>query len=88
VVLFTFGLGTANPAALGRAMAVRPGVIGSAAALWGGVQMTLGAITTALAALGTQPALAAAVVMLGVTLLAMICFELGLREGRIEQRLR
>ncbi|HSV79549.1 MAG TPA: Bcr/CflA family efflux MFS transporter [Ramlibacter sp.] len=80
VLLFTLGQGTANPAALGRAMAVRPGVIGSAAALWGGVQMTLGAATTGLAALGSQPARAAAIVMLGVTLFAMVCFELGLRS--------
>lgn len=83
VLVFSFGLGIANPAAMGRAMAVDPRLYGSAAGLYGCLQMSAGATTTSLTALGAEPALAAAVVMLSVIAFVGVCFEVGLRNAHL-----
>jgi DHA1 family bicyclomycin/chloramphenicol resistance-like MFS transporter len=61
--LFTLGAGTAAPAALTQAISVNPQVIGSASGLYGFTQMATGAICTALAGVGRDPALAAAIIL-------------------------
>jgi DHA1 family bicyclomycin/chloramphenicol resistance-like MFS transporter len=61
--LFTLGAGTAAPAALTQAISVNPQVIGSASGLYGFTQMATGAICTAHAGVGRDPALAAAIIL-------------------------
>ncbi|MDB5848933.1 MAG: Bcr/CflA family drug resistance efflux transporter [Rhodoferax sp.] len=63
--LFTLGAGVASPAALTEAISVNPRVTGSASGLYGFTQMTVGAVCTALVGLGSDPALAAGLVMVG-----------------------
>lgn len=65
--LFTLGIGTAAPAALTQAIGVNPQVIGSASGLYGFTQMAVGALCTALAGLGSNPALAAAALVLAAS---------------------
>jgi DHA1 family bicyclomycin/chloramphenicol resistance-like MFS transporter len=50
--LFTIGAGLCAPVALTLATDVNPAIAGSAAGLYGGVQMSVGALCTALAGLG------------------------------------
>lgn len=88
ILLFTFGMGVTNPVAMGKVMVVNPRLIGSAAGLYGFIQMTAGAITTSLTALGKEPAFAAAVVMLGGIMFAIMCFEMGFRSKRSASRSR
>ena len=78
--VFAFGAGVASPAALTQAMSVNPLVIGSASGLYGFSQMGVGAICTALAGLGSNPALAAAVVLVGAGVLAQVAFWVALRR--------
>jgi MFS transporter, DHA1 family, multidrug resistance protein len=82
LLLMTFGVGLSNPPAIGKAMAIDPRLFGSAAGLYGSIQMAAGAITSSLTALGTEPALAAAIVMSTVNLVVIACFEFGMR-GRV-----
>lgn len=63
--VFTLGVGVASPAALTEAISVNPRVTGSASGLYGFTQMSVGAISTALVGLGSDPALAAGLVLVG-----------------------
>lgn len=72
--LFTLGVGTAAPAALAQALGVNPMVIGSASGLYGFTQMAVGALCTALAGLGSDPALAAALVLATAGAVAQLSF--------------
>ena len=63
--VFTLGVGVASPAALTEAISVNPRVTGSASGLYGFTQMIVGAISTALVGLGSDPALAAGLVLVG-----------------------
>ena len=72
--LFTLGVGTAAPAALAQALGVNPIVIGSASGLYGFTQMAVGALCTALAGLGSDPALAAALVLATAGAVAQLSF--------------
>jgi MFS transporter, DHA1 family, multidrug resistance protein len=72
--VFTFGAGIASPAALTQAVGVNPKVIGSASGLYGFAQMAVGAGCTALAGLGRDPALAAALVLSGAGIVAQLSF--------------
>ena len=72
--LFTLGVGTAAPAALAQALGVNPMVIGSASGLYGFTQMAVGALCTALAGLGSDPALAAALVLAAAGAVAQLSF--------------
>ncbi len=72
--LFTLGVGIAAPAALTQAVSVNPNVIGSASGLYGFAQMAVGAICTAAAGAGSNPALATAVVLVVTGCLAQASF--------------
>jgi DHA1 family bicyclomycin/chloramphenicol resistance-like MFS transporter len=63
--VFTLGVGVASPAALTEAISVNPRVTGSASGLYGFTQMSVGAVSTALVGLGSDPALAAGLVLVG-----------------------
>jgi DHA1 family bicyclomycin/chloramphenicol resistance-like MFS transporter len=88
---FTLGAGLAAPLALSEAISVNPRVIGSASGLYGFTQMAIGALCAALAGLGSNPALAAAIVLVGAGVIAQVSFwiALGSRKapaGREAQR--
>ena len=83
--LFTLGVGTAAPAALAQALGVNPLVIGSASGLYGFTQMAVGALCTALAGLGPDPALAAALVLATAGAVAQLSFWIATKAAcRIE----
>ena len=81
---FTLGAGIASPMALTEAVSVNPHVIGSASGLYGFVQMAVGALCTALAAIGGNPALSTALVLACAGLVAQTSFwiALGVRGRR------
>ncbi|OZI24208.1 MFS transporter [Bordetella genomosp. 7] len=72
--LYTLGTGVAGPTALTLAINVNPAVIGSASGLYGGVQMGVGALCTALAGLGMSPAFSTALVLACAGVLGQMCF--------------
>lgn len=74
-VTMTFGAGMASPAALSRALTVRPALTGSAAGLYGFGQMAMGAIGTLLVGFGEVPALSCAVTQICLTGLALASFR-------------
>lgn len=77
--LFTVGVGLASPMALTKAVSVNPKVIGSAAGLYGSTQMAIGALCTALAGLGRDPALAAASVLAAAGVIGQAAFWVAAR---------
>lgn len=79
MLLYACGCGMAGPAVLAKAVSVDPQRIGAAAGLYGFSQMGVGAACTALAAMGSNPALAAAVVLAGASLLAQMALGVALR---------
>lgn len=81
-LIFAVGVGLASPLALTKAVSINPKVIGSAAGLYGFSQMAVGALCAALAGLGGNPALAAAVVLAGAALLGQLAFWIALRGER------
>lgn len=82
--VYTVGVGTASPAALAEAVSINPFVIGSASGLYGFAQMAVGAICTILAGLGSDPALAVAIVLAGAGIVAQTSFWIALRERRLQ----
>jgi len=78
--LFTLGVGMASPTALTQAISVNPHVIGSASGLYGFTQMAVGALCTALAGMGRNPALASALVLAASGLVAQLSFWIALRR--------
>jgi DHA1 family bicyclomycin/chloramphenicol resistance-like MFS transporter len=80
--LYTVGVGTAAPAALTKAVSINPFVIGSASGLYGFAQMAVGAICTAFAGLGSDPALSVALVLATAGIIAQISFWVALRDTR------
>jgi DHA1 family bicyclomycin/chloramphenicol resistance-like MFS transporter len=85
--VFTVGVGIAAPAALTQAISVNPRVIGSASGLYGFTQMAVGALCTALAGLGHDAALSAAVVLAAASVVGQASFWIALRwreNGRAE----
>jgi DHA1 family bicyclomycin/chloramphenicol resistance-like MFS transporter len=74
VFVFSVGVGTASPMALTQAISVNPHVIGSASGLYGCTQMAVGALCTALASIGPDPALAAASVLVGAGVISQVSF--------------
>lgn len=79
--VFTMGVGLASPMALTKAVSVNPKVIGSAAGLYGFAQMAIGALCTALAGLGRDPALAAASVLAAAGVIGQVAFWTAARAG-------
>lgn len=82
MLFFTTGIGMTSPAALGKAISVEPRLTGSAAGLYGFSQMASGAVATSLAALGEDPALASAVVLVGAGVVAVGAFSAAMRAER------
>ncbi|WP_198655754.1 multidrug effflux MFS transporter [Salinicola sp. CR57] len=82
VLLFTFGVGMTGPTALTLAVGINPKVVGSAAGLYGFAQMGIGALCTALAGLGDNPALGAAVVLATAAVIGQIALRTALRFDR------
>ena len=78
--LFTLGAGMASPTALTKAISVNPDAIGSAAGLYGFAQMAVGAVSTTLAGLGANPALAAASVLAAAGVIGQAAFFIALRN--------
>jgi DHA1 family bicyclomycin/chloramphenicol resistance-like MFS transporter len=76
---YALGVGMASPAALTQAISLNPNVIGSASGLYGFAQMAVGAVCTALAGIGSNPALAVALVLAGAGTLAQTAFWIALR---------
>lgn len=74
VVVYCFGSGITSPASLSKALSINPLVAGSASGIYGFMQMMVGALCTSLSGLGDNPALAAAVVLLGACIVAQACF--------------
>ncbi|MBV8663794.1 MAG: multidrug effflux MFS transporter, partial [Hyphomicrobiales bacterium] len=63
MLIYNVGVGCAAPAALVQAISVNKHAVGSASGLYGFAQMAVGAALVALAGLGSDPALSAAVVL-------------------------
>jgi DHA1 family bicyclomycin/chloramphenicol resistance-like MFS transporter len=78
--VFTIGVGIASPAALTQAVSVNPLVIGSASGLYGFTQMAVGAVCTAAAGFGSDPALAAAIVLTVAGIVAQLSFWVATRR--------
>ena len=72
--VFGVGVGAAAPAALVKAISVNPRVTGTASGLYGSVQMAVGAALVALAGLGSNPALASAIVLVAAGVVAQASF--------------
>ncbi len=70
----TFGVGIAAPSALTQAMNVNTRVIGSASGLYGCAQMAIGAFCTAMVGIGSNPALAAAIILATASTITQIAF--------------
>jgi DHA1 family bicyclomycin/chloramphenicol resistance-like MFS transporter len=82
MMMFTCGAGMVSPAALGKAVSVRPRLVGSAAGLYGFSQMAVGAICTAIAASGSNPAISALIVMASATAIAQVAITVAVRADR------
>jgi len=82
VLLFTFGVGMTGPTALTLAVGINPKVVGSAAGLYGFAQMGIGALCTALAGLGDNPALATAIVLATAAVIGQIALRTALHFDR------
>lgn len=85
--VFTVGVGLASPMALTKALGVNPKVIGSAAGLYGFTQMAVGALCTALAGLGRDPALAAASVLAMAGVVGQTAFWMAARAEKANSRI-
>ena len=76
----TVGVGMAAPLALTRAISIHPEVTGSAAGLYGAIQMAVGSVSMMLAGLGQDAAIAASLVLVGAGLMSQLAFWLTLRR--------
>jgi DHA1 family bicyclomycin/chloramphenicol resistance-like MFS transporter len=79
MIVYCVGAGLCSPAVSTLSISVDPRLIGSAAGLYGFMQMTVGAACTTLAGLGRDPAVAACTVLVGAALLALVSFRVALR---------
>jgi len=81
MLVFSCGAGLVSPVALAKTVSVDPALTGSAAGLYGFTQMLVGAVCTSLATLGSSPALATAIILVGAVVFAGGAFTLGTRAG-------
>ena len=79
MVVYCVGAGICSPAVSTLSISVDPRLTGSAAGLYGFLQMTVGAACTTLGGFGHVPAIAAGVVLLGASVLAQLAFRVALR---------
>jgi DHA1 family bicyclomycin/chloramphenicol resistance-like MFS transporter len=82
--LFSLGCGAASPSAMTLAISVNTRVIGSAAGLYGFAQMGVGALATAAAGIGNDPALTAAVILMIAGIVAQAAFWIAARVKQPE----
>ncbi|WP_326536585.1 Bcr/CflA family efflux MFS transporter [Pseudorhodoferax sp.] len=82
LLVFTFGTGITNPVVMARALGVLPQLTGSAAGLFGCLQMAIGAGMTVLASLGSDPAVTAGLLLLGAGLLSGLCLLVAVAPAR------
>lgn len=81
MLTLNLGLGLSYPSTLGKVIQIEPRLVGSATGLYGTLQMTAGTLITVwTVALGVEPALAAACVMLAVLLGVAFNLEWGLKH--------
>lgn len=85
MTLFTIGVGIAGPLALAEATSVNPRAVGSASGLYGFIQMSIGALTVALAGAGEDPALAAAIVLVAAGMIGQVAFSIAFRSSPADQ---
>ncbi|WP_424137635.1 multidrug effflux MFS transporter [Roseomonas chloroacetimidivorans] len=76
--VFTLGVGIAGPSALAQAISLNPRVTGSASGIYGFIQMAVGSICSALAGLGSNAALSAALVLAGAGIVGQVAFRTAL----------
>ncbi|WP_338665666.1 multidrug effflux MFS transporter [Pararoseomonas sp. SCSIO 73927] len=82
--VFTLCVGVAGPAVLTQAISLNPRITGSASGLYGFIQMAIGSLCSALVGLGSNPALAAAVVLTGAGVVGQVAFRVALYgKGRV-----
>jgi DHA1 family bicyclomycin/chloramphenicol resistance-like MFS transporter len=87
MLVFTSGIGLVHPILLGKALAMRPHLAGSASGLYGFSQMTLGAGSAALTGLGSDPGVSCMRVLCGASVLSCACVAYALmRERRLASR--
>ncbi len=79
MIVYCIGAGVCSPAVSTLSISVDPRLIGSAAGLYGFLQMTIGAACTTLAGIGHDPAVAAGTVLVGAALLAQASFRIAMR---------
>jgi DHA1 family bicyclomycin/chloramphenicol resistance-like MFS transporter len=79
MIAYCVGAGLCSPAVSTLSISVDARLIGSAAGLYGFMQMAVGAACTTLAGLGRDPAVAAGMVLVGAALLAQLAFRVALR---------
>jgi DHA1 family bicyclomycin/chloramphenicol resistance-like MFS transporter len=77
--VFCVGAGVCSPAVSTLSISVDPRLTGSAAGLYGFLQMAVGAASTALAGLGPDPAIASALVLVAAGLASQAGFRVALR---------
>jgi MFS transporter, DHA1 family, multidrug resistance protein len=82
--VFAIGAGIASPSAMSLAISVNPHVIGSASGLYGFAQMGVGALCTALAGIGSDPALTVALVLMTAGIVAQASFWIAARYKQPE----
>ncbi len=80
MLIYNVGVGSAAPAALVQAISVNKHAVGSASGLYGFAQMAVGAGLVALAGLGSDPALSAAVVLALAGVVAQASFFIAMRH--------
>lgn len=78
--VFAAGTGAMGPIAMAKALESSPRLAGSASALYGFIQMTIGAMCTGLVSLGGNPAVAAGAILATMTLVARFAFAVASRH--------
>ncbi len=79
MIVYCVGAGLCSPAVSTLSISVDPRLIGSAAGLYGFMQMAVGAACTTLAGFGHDPAVSACAVLVGAATLAQLAFRVALR---------
>lgn len=77
--VFTLCVGIGGPSALAQALSLNPRLAGSASGLYGFTQMAVGAVCSGLAGLGRDPALSAALVLVGAAVVGQVALRVALR---------
>lgn len=79
---YAMGAGLCSPAVSTKAISVDPRLTGSAAGLYGFTQMAIGALCSALAGLGSDHGVSAALVLVGAGVVAQAAFRWGVKIER------